>query len=86
MKMIKALKKFFLFLSFFIIFLSIYIEYNFGNISFEQLLYTIMTSEGTSISAVLGGIIFIVVMIIISYAVIFLFNKIKRKLNISLIL
>lgn len=57
--MIKILKKFYYILSIIIICTSLYIKHSFYDVSFEQLLYTIKTSKGTSFSVIINGIIIV---------------------------
>ena len=56
----KVLKFFYLLLSLVIILTSIYIKNNFYDVSFEQLLNSVVKSEGTSFDAVLNGLILFV--------------------------
>lgn len=58
-KVSKILKIILIVLSLVLIFLSIYIRKSFGDLSFEQLLYSLTTSTGTSLSSVLEGFIFV---------------------------
>lgn len=77
----KIFRVFFLIISFIMIFLSIYIGYSFNNVSFEQLLYSLNHSEGTSFSAVIEGIIFVSTMVILSLILIFVFDSFQQKLQ-----
>ena len=81
MKLTKILRYFFLLLSFIIIYTSIYIRYDFNNISFEQLLFTINTIEGSSFSAIKNGLIFVFTFTLISMIVILSFEIIMKKMQ-----
>ena len=49
-----------LFISFFLFFLYNYIYSNFSNITLDQLLYSLNNSEGTDISVIINGAIWVV--------------------------
>lgn len=68
-------------ISLLIIFLSIYINKYFNNISFEQLIYSVIYNQGTSFSAIFRGIIFVVVGICISLILIGVFIKYIRSIK-----
>ena len=58
--MMKRIIKYLLFIVFLILFLlAIYINNNYKNVSFEQLLYSLIYSEGTSSSALIPGLLYI---------------------------
>ena len=80
MKIKKIFKYFFVIITFIILFLSIYIDKKFNNISFEQLIYTIFTSEGTSMSAIIGGIIFVLIGTIIAIFSFIILKKVILKI------
>jgi len=59
---------------------SIYINREFNSATFEQLLYTLNSAEGTSISAIYEGIIFTILLTIICTLIFsFIFYKAKKK-------
>ena len=55
-----------------ILFISFYINDSFNNIPFEQLLFTLKYSSGTSVDAISDGIIYVVIRLIILTIVILL--------------
>ena len=75
----KIIKNVYLIISFTIIFTSIYIKHSFYDVSFEQLLFTIINSEGTSITALLNGIFIVLSGIIIIFTLLFLLKKYIKK-------
>lgn len=82
-------KNILLFLSLIVIFLAFYIKKSFGNVTFEQLLYSVENGEGTSINAIKEGIIFVLsfssLFFVIIKLLIFLANKFI-KINCEFIL
>lgn len=84
--MLKKLKKIFKYLillfSLLLLFLTIYIKYTFKDIVIDQLIYNVINSEGTSIDAILGGLIFVIIGIVISIITLFILKKIMSKIHI----
>lgn len=79
MKKNKVIRFLIIILSFVIIYLSIYIKYKFYDVSFEQLLFTISTSTGTSFSAIREGILVVLAGVTISLVIIKVIKKILIK-------
>ena len=71
------------------LFCSIYINHTFNNISFEQLLFSIKYSEGTSVDAISGGIVYISIRVaILLFCVLFLkylYHKLKIFIYLKII-
>ena len=68
-KVSKILRNIIVIFAFILIFLAIYIKNSFGDVSFEQLLYSLTTSTGTSLSAVLEGFVFVFGCSLIGYLI-----------------
>jgi len=70
-----------------IVFCAKFINYQFGAVSFEQLLYTLTTSEGADYSIVISGIIYVAIRIIICLIIILLlyifYKSLKLKVTIN---
>lgn len=64
-----------LLLSFIILFAGIYVYNNFGLIGFEQLLYSLINSEGTSTGAISEGILLVGISSVVLTVVVFIFLK-----------
>ena len=62
-----------------IFYTSIYINKNFSGFSFEQILYSIINSKGTSINALKGGIIFVTTFTIITFVILYIMVKFNHK-------
>lgn len=75
----KVIKYLFLFISFVILFLSIYIKINFNDVSFEQLIYSTFTSEGTSSDVIIKGAIFVLIGAIVTLVVINILKLLIKK-------
>ena len=89
MKIIKKISKFLIFILFTILLgLTIYVKTKFNAVSFEQLLYSLIKSKGTSFSVILGGIFyiigFIICILLLFYLIQYIFEKIKRKIIIKI--
>ena len=84
-KIIKnVIKYIFIIISLLVLMLAIYINYKFKGITVEQLIFSVFTSEGASLNAIIEGIIFIIVGIIILLILILIINKIISKVNSNL--
>lgn len=70
-----------------VLFLSIFIKKEFGDISFEQIIYNIKNSKGANYSIVIDGIKFIscriFIIVIITYISYIIFKNLKSKTNIE---
>ena len=75
----KIISYLFIFLSFVVLLTSIYINYKFNSVSFEQLLFSISNSKGTSVDAVLEGTIFVVLISLVLTIVVSLICKLLKK-------
>lgn len=80
-KISKIIKYIFLILALILIFLSIYIRKSFGNVSFEQLLYSLIKATGTSFSSISGGIVFVGGFVLGSLLIIKLGQFVLKKIN-----
>ena len=56
-----------------------YINSNFSGVSFEQILYSILNSKGTSINALKDGIIFVSLFSIITFVILYVIVKLNHK-------
>ncbi len=81
----KIIKSSIIFISLIIIFFTIYFKLNFNNVTFEQLLFSLVELEGVSLSGVIEGIVFVLLLTIITFILIILLKKYlhKKKLNLS---
>lgn len=66
-------------ISLIIFYTCIYINKNFSGVSFEQILYSIINSKGTSINALKQGIIFVSVLTIITFVILYIIVKLNHK-------
>lgn len=80
-RILKIIKCVILLLFLILLFLSIYINHNFNNVSFEQLLYSILTSDGTSFSSISQGLIFVLICVTISVTIMAILTKITFKIK-----
>ena len=76
---INCLKILVLVLSLVMIFLSLYINYSFLGVTFEQLLLSLIYSEGTSFDAMKNGLIFVLGGITCSLVLIFIIRSLLKK-------
>lgn len=72
-------------MSLILIFLSIYIRKSFGDVSFEQLLYSLTTSTGASFSAIKEGIIFVGIGLLIGCFLLKLFYWLLKRVKYSIV-
>ena len=81
MKRIASKIAFYFFFTILLIFwiLSNYVKKEFSDISFDQLLYSIRHTEGTSKNAISDGIIYVIVGLIICYIIYFLLYFVYKK-------
>ena len=56
-----------------------YINSNFSGVSFEQILYSILNSKGTSINALKDGIIYVSLFSIITFVILYIIVKLNHK-------
>ena len=56
-----------------------YFNINFGGVYFEQLLYTVVNSEGTSINALIDGIKYVSIYSLISFIILLVIIFLDRK-------
>lgn len=56
-----------------------YINSNFSGVSFEQILYSILNSKGTSINALKDGIIYVSIFSIITFVILYVIVKLNHK-------
>ena len=75
----KGVRFLFVFLAMLIFFTTSYVSSQFRSVGFEQLLYTIIRSEGTSITAILEGILFVSIATIVSIVFVYIFAKKTKK-------
>ena len=66
-------------ISLIIFYTCIYINKNFSGVSFEQILYSIINSKGTSINALKQGIIFVSVLTIITFVILYIIVTLNHK-------
>ena len=62
-----------------IFYTCVYINKNFSGFSFEQILYSVVNSKGTSINALKQGIIFVSVLTIITFVILYIIVKLNHK-------
>lgn len=62
-----------------IFYACIYINSNFSGVSFEQILYSILNSKGTSINALKDGIIYVSLFSIITFVILYVIVKLNHK-------
>ena len=74
------------FVSLIFIFCAKFINYKFGSISFEQLLYSITKTEGANFSIVFSAIFYILIRIIIVLSLVVLIYKFYKYLKIKIII
>ena len=71
-----------------LLFISIFIYKNSKNITFEQLLYSVIFSKGTSVSAIWPGFIYVVIrtliILLITYIIKVLLNRLRKYFPITI--
>ena len=80
----KIIKNILLLISLLLLFLSIYIKINFEDVSFEQLIYSALTSKGSSSDVIIRGLVFIIICIIVSILLINVLKFLIKKLIIKI--
>ena len=73
---------FFLFLI--LIYFSIFVNKKFNNISFEQLLYNVVNTEGANYDIVLTGSIFVFMRVLLIVLILYVFYKLYKLININI--
>lgn len=76
----KIIKNILLFITLLLFFLSVYIKINFEDVSFEQLIYSALTSKGSSTDVIVKGAVFVLIGTIVSTVLINVLYIIKKEL------
>lgn len=66
-------------ISLIIFYTCIYINKNFSGVSFEQILYSLLNSKGTSINALKQGIIYVTLYTTITFVILYILIKLNHK-------
>ena len=66
-------------LSLIILYTCKYINNNFSGVSFEQILYSLLNSKGTSINSLKEGIIYVSFFTIITFVILYILVKLDHK-------
>lgn len=62
-------------------FLSIYIKLDFGDFSFEQLLYSLIYSKGSSLDVIINGLLFVCIFLLIYFLLVYFFKLLYLKIK-----
>ncbi len=81
----KIIKNIIIFITLIIVFFTIYFKLNFHNVTFEQLLFSAVNTEGISLSGVIEGITFVSAFTLVSFLLIMLLKKFFHRKKINLL-
>lgn len=75
----KVIKYIFELILLLVVLISLYIKYTFKSVPFEQIVYSLMTSKGTSFSSISKGLLFVVISGVIAISIYLVILKISQK-------